>query len=80
MKALFPPEGKHMAKRSSAYLLGNSGDESGWPGRGNEGESVSCRAGGVRCWTQRQPHFDANQRSDKEGRVMVGGGEEEKKH
>lgn len=48
-----------------AHLFGYSGNEGGWSGRGNEGEGMPRRAGGVSCWAQRQAHCDAKQGSGK---------------
>lgn len=51
-----------------AHLLGDGGDEGGWSGGGDEGESVPRRAGRVGGWTQGQPHCDAKRAPDKERR------------
>lgn len=48
-----------------AHLFGYSRNEGGWSGSGNEREGMPCRAGGVSCRAQRQPHCDAKQESEK---------------
>lgn len=51
-----------------AHLLGDGGDEGGWSGGGDEGESVPRRARRVGGRAQGQPHCDAKRAPDKEGR------------
>ena len=47
------------------HLFGDSCDEGGWSGGGNEREGVPRRAGGVSSRAKRQPHCDAKQGSEK---------------
>lgn len=54
--------------RSCSNLFGDGGDEGGWSGRGNEGEGMPSRAGGVSGRAQRQPRCDAKQGSEKKGK------------
>lgn len=54
--------------RSCSHLFGDGGDERGGPGRGDEGEGMPGRAGGVGGGAQRQPRCDAKQGSEKKGK------------
>ena len=60
-RELIPLNEETSLRRSCSHLFGDGGDEGGWSGRGNEGEGMPSRAGGVGGRAQRQPRCDAKQ-------------------